>query len=279
MDGVREQDGTWCAHASTWACTKTSARANRGRRCLTDMSHPQFARAVSGGRAPNPPSRSWPRERAHGRGRRARAGRRASTSLSRVSEMNTAAGRVAAAAARTGPRAPRRRRRCRRRLAPAMSRPGYDVRERIQNRFAVDQREALFGKGGGARNRGGADDKAAASREMIERQNDAYIEDLEGKVGQLKDLTTKIGGEISSSNSLLDAMGIDFDKAGSLLKGTMSQLKVMMNNKDSKHMCYMVIFVFALFFLMYVLRKMPSFGGGGSKALQLEADFNASVSG
>lgn len=140
---------------------------------------------------------------------------------------------------------------------------GYSIRERMANRFEVDQRAALFGPRGARSRAVGEDASAAGSREILERQNDAHIEDLEGKVSELKNLTWKIGAEVQSSNSLLDIMGIDFDKAGSLLKGTVGQLKVMMQNKSGKHMCYMVIFVLVLFFLMYFLRKLPSFGGGG----------------
>ncbi|CAE8700826.1 unnamed protein product, partial [Polarella glacialis] len=135
----------------------------------------------------------------------------------------------------------------------------YNIRERMANRFEVDQRAALFG----SRFQGGAGSKkddvyAAHSREVMERQNDAQIEDLEGKVSQLKEITRGIGKEVGDSNSLLDTMGIDFEKAAGMLKGTLNQLKVMMNNKSGKHMFYMVGFVLVLFFLMYFLRKMSS---------------------
>eukprot|EP00930_Biecheleria_cincta_P071005 TRINITY_DN58564_c0_g1_i1.p1 TRINITY_DN58564_c0_g1~~TRINITY_DN58564_c0_g1_i1.p1 ORF type:complete len:181 (+),score=43.01 TRINITY_DN58564_c0_g1_i1:73-543(+) len=132
----------------------------------------------------------------------------------------------------------------------------------MANRFEVDQRAALFGSRlGKPANPGKKNDMYAAhSREMMERQNDAQIEDLEAKVSQLKDITNSISGSVKESNGLLDNMGIDFDKAAGLLKGTMGQLKTMMDNKSSKHMVYMVGFIVCLFFLMYVLRKL-SFGG------------------
>ncbi|CAK8992539.1 Bet1-like SNARE 1-2 (AtBET12) (Bet1/Sft1-like SNARE 14b) (AtBS14b) [Durusdinium trenchii] len=147
----------------------------------------------------------------------------------------------------------------------------YNIRERMANRFEVDQRAALFGSrfpGKGAQ-KPKDDMYAATSREMMERQNDAAIEDLEDKVGQLKDITRSIGSSIKDSNSLLDQMGIDFDKAASLLKGTLGHLKGMMANKSSKHMIYMVLFVLCLFMLMYFLRKL-SFGSGGATSIQLK---------
>eukprot|EP00434_Breviolum_minutum_P019399 symbB.v1.2.017105.t1/scaffold1326.1/size125234/6 len=152
----------------------------------------------------------------------------------------------------------------------------YNIRERMANRFEVDQRAALFGSRfpgkGGASQKQKDDMYAATSREMMERQNDAAIEDLESKVGQLKEVTRSIGSSIKDSNSLLDQMGIDFDKAASLLKGTLGHLKGMMANKSSKHMIYMVIFVLVLFMLMYFLRKL-SFGSTGT-SIQLKENIS-----
>jgi len=134
----------------------------------------------------------------------------------------------------------------------------------------VDQRAALFGsRNGKSPNVRGNDDKAAYSREVLERQNDAAIDDLEAKVGQLAHLSRGIGKEAKESNGILDDMGLDFDKAGTLLKGTMGHLKTMMNNRGGSHMCYMVLFVIVLFFTMYFLRGIGSrIGGGGKAALE-----------
>mmetsp|Transcript_6426 Transcript_6426/g.18341 ORF Transcript_6426/g.18341 Transcript_6426/m.18341 type:complete len:161 (-) Transcript_6426:186-668(-) len=145
----------------------------------------------------------------------------------------------------------------------------YSVRERMSNRFEVDQRAALFGSRfkTGETGRQKEDIYAANSREMMQRQNDAHIEDLEAKVSTLGDIARAIGKESKDSNKLLDNMGIDFDKAGTLLKGTMGHLKTMMQQKNGKHMCYMVAFVMLLFFLMYFLRGMGS--RNGAKPIEL----------
>jgi len=150
---------------------------------------------------------------------------------------------------------------------------GYNIHERVQNRFVVDQKAALFGSrgGGGAQQRPNAqnnDRNAAASREMLEKQNDAMIADLEGKTSMLASLAGDMGKQIGSSNALLDKFGIDMDRAGGLLKGTMSKLKTMMNNGSGSHMCKMMIFVFVLFFFMYVLRKIPFIGGRSTPSLE-----------
>merc|ERR1712217_7552 len=54
-----------------------------------------------------------------------------------------------------------------------------------------------------------------------------------------------------------------------------------MQQKSGKHMCYMVVFVLFLFFLMYFLRGLGSrFGGGGvEKTLELKQTETVPVGG
>lgn len=154
-----------------------------------------------------------------------------------------------------------------------MSRADYNIRERMANRFEVDHRAALFGSRSGRPAQSKKNDMYAAnSREMMERQNDAQIEDLEAKVDKLKDITYKIGGQIKESNSLLDNMSNSFDKAAGLMKNTLGHLNKMMDNKSSKHMIYMVVFIVVLFFLMYVLRKISFGSGGGASKIDVKAN-------
>mmetsp|Transcript_7386 Transcript_7386/g.13128 ORF Transcript_7386/g.13128 Transcript_7386/m.13128 type:complete len:168 (-) Transcript_7386:78-581(-) len=149
-----------------------------------------------------------------------------------------------------------------------MSRRPTTVHDRIGNRFEVDQRAALFGQG---RARGPSqpkdnDRKAAMTAGVIEQQNDELITDLEGKVSRLKDITLRLGDEAKKSNSILKDFGLDFDNASALMKGTLGKLKVMVSKSGNSHMCYMMLFIVFLFFLMYGLRRI---GGGGSRSLEI----------
>jgi len=133
------------------------------------------------------------------------------------------------------------------------------IHQRMPDRFEVDHRAALFGaRFGGkdpARRAGNTDESnsAAASREVLERQNDAQIDDLEAKVAQMKEITRGIGTEVKASTSMLEGMGVNFDKAGSLMKSTVSNLSVMMKAKGGKNMCKMVAFMVAVFLLLYFM--------------------------
>lgn len=151
---------------------------------------------------------------------------------------------------------------------------GYDIRERMANRFEVDQRAALFGARGRQTANGSnrkADVYAANAQAMMEQQNEAQIEDLENKVGILKEISMGINKEVKDSNNLLDGMGIDFDRAGNLLKGTMGQLKTMIANKSGKHMWQLAGFFVLIIFLLYWLIR---FGSGGAVAVEDVAQAN-----
>merc|ERR1719330_343233 len=107
----------------------------------------------------------------------------------------------------------------------------------MANRFEVDkraaadhQRAALFNSRFGSNDLGKRNDfHAAQTREMIERQNDQQIAEMQEKVGILADITKKIGQAAKDSNGILSRIGSDFDRADGLLKGTLGSLKKMMD--------------------------------------------------
>ena len=73
----------------------------------------------------------------------------------------------------------------------------------MQNRFEVDQRQMRCGSRGGAGMRGGArggqDQYSQQNAAMLEEQNNSHIDDLEAKVGTLRDITYGIQGEVGDS--------------------------------------------------------------------------------
>jgi len=132
------------------------------------------------------------------------------------------------------------------------------MRERMANRFEVDQRAALFSSrfkaDQAARQR--EDLHAAHSREEMAHLNDAQIEDLEARVSTLGGIADAIKKEAEDSNAMLSTVSSDFDKAGALLAGTMGHLKRMVQERTGRHMCILVVFALALFFAMYLLRRL-----------------------
>ncbi|KAF4671819.1 hypothetical protein FOL47_001192 [Perkinsus chesapeaki] len=129
---------------------------------------------------------------------------------------------------------------------------GYNVRDQMNKRFEVDQRAALFGNRYSSSRemqpRGGN----GASAQVLEQQNDEYLDELDARVRAVKEVAHGIGREARESNNILSGMGGQFDKAGDMLKGTMSKLQNMMDSGSGRSMIYLALFVVAMFMLMAV---------------------------
>merc|ERR1719356_1543731 len=134
------------------------------------------------------------------------------------------------------------------------------------NRYAVDQRAQLFGNRKGfarpgspppGQSRAEAAEKQS-TREVLERQNDQHIDDLEARVSALKEITRGINKEVTDSTSFLETMGEGFDKAGTMLKSTINHLGVMMQTRKGGNVCYVAGFTVVMLFLMCSLRWFSS---------------------
>eukprot|EP00922_Rhytidocystis_sp_ex-Travisia-forbesii_P012880 GHVS01019347.1.p1 GENE.GHVS01019347.1~~GHVS01019347.1.p1 ORF type:complete len:192 (-),score=36.32 GHVS01019347.1:91-666(-) len=138
----------------------------------------------------------------------------------------------------------------------------------MANRFEVDQRAALFSSfsvnstpnsrptdaSDAIRNNGVMRPSVYGntSCELMESENDRHMEDLEAKVQDLKSVSLALRGEVQESNSILSSMGEHFDSARGLLGGTLKKLQTMISSKSGRHLWYMVLFVVALVFFMYI---------------------------
>ncbi|CEM18521.1 unnamed protein product [Vitrella brassicaformis CCMP3155] len=78
-------------------------------------------------------------------------------------------------------------------------------KQRMANRFEVDQRAALFSNYSKRRDQE-QERYAHHSEAMMEQENDRYIEDLEGKVSTLKELGHAIKDQVRESNTILDGL-------------------------------------------------------------------------
>lgn len=142
------------------------------------------------------------------------------------------------------------------------------IHQRIASRFDVDHRAALLNsRGGGVRSSDASrrnEKNAAVTKEAIEQQMHGEVEDLEAKVGTLRDISLLIGKETRESLTILDGLKGHFDKAGGMLKGTVDHMKEMISRKGGTPLCYLFLFMIALFFLMYMIRGMGSKPAGGA---------------
>eukprot|EP00922_Rhytidocystis_sp_ex-Travisia-forbesii_P011053 GHVS01016198.1.p1 GENE.GHVS01016198.1~~GHVS01016198.1.p1 ORF type:complete len:185 (+),score=40.69 GHVS01016198.1:118-672(+) len=134
--------------------------------------------------------------------------------------------------------------------------------QQMANRFEVDQRAALFSSFSSNRQTDKKDGIIGGtvrpsvygntSSELMETENDRHMEDLEAKVQDLKSVSLALRGEVQESNSILSSMGEHFDSARGLLGGTIKKLQTIISSKSGRHIWYMVLFVVALVFFMYI---------------------------
>jgi blocked-early-in-transport protein 1 len=73
------------------------------------------------------------------------------------------------------------------------------------------------------------------------------------KVSALKTLTIDIGDEVRGQNKMLLDMNEGFDKTEGLLGNTIRKVKQMGRWSHHSWMCYMALFVVAVFFVTYYL--------------------------
>ena len=86
---------------------------------------------------------------------------------------------------------------------------------------------------------------------MLEAQNDAVIDRHYQTASQIKNYSQTINRQAKEQNELLSGMGSQMDKTQGLLGKTMGKMRAMAAQGGSKHMCYMVLFVLLILWLLY----------------------------
>eukprot|EP01122_Echinamoeba_exundans_P001696 TRINITY_DN11700_c0_g1_i1.p1 TRINITY_DN11700_c0_g1~~TRINITY_DN11700_c0_g1_i1.p1 ORF type:complete len:144 (-),score=20.90 TRINITY_DN11700_c0_g1_i1:55-486(-) len=89
------------------------------------------------------------------------------------------------------------------------------------------------------------------SEELLESATNKQIDDLEATIGGLKQLGNEIHVEIGRSNSILDELRAGVDNTGGLLAAAQKKLKEVSESGSNRLMCYLVLFVILVFFIIY----------------------------
>jgi blocked-early-in-transport protein 1 len=111
----------------------------------------------------------------------------------------------------------------------------------------MSNRNALFGN-----RQPGPNDQSYVepTRTLYEEENNRQTTILNAQVARLKYISIQINDEVGSQNNLIDNMGGTFGQTGQLMSGALKKLKHMIDTGGSKHMCYLISFVVALFFVL-----------------------------
>ena len=141
---------------------------------------------------------------------------------------------------------------------------------------ASSQRAALMATGSGSV-AGGKNSKYARLDEAISKDNDSFVADqmqsrqmmmqdqdrelevVGDAVARLKNMGGAIGDELDAQARMLDAFDADLDRTESRLSSTMAKLnKLLVNVKDKKSMCTIVLLIFTLVILLVLILTMDN---------------------
>mmetsp|Transcript_40164 Transcript_40164/g.94433 ORF Transcript_40164/g.94433 Transcript_40164/m.94433 type:complete len:114 (+) Transcript_40164:193-534(+) len=92
--------------------------------------------------------------------------------------------------------------------------------------------------------------------DMMERQNEALVGNLQNKINNLKSITIAIGDEVREQNKFLDGMQNGMAANDNLLGSTMQKMGQMYNSHGSMSIVYLSIFCILCFLVVYMLMKM-----------------------
>ncbi|KAL3079820.1 hypothetical protein niasHS_014102 [Heterodera schachtii] len=81
------------------------------------------------------------------------------------------------------------------------------------------------------------------------------VEELSNKVSQLKRVTIAIGDDVRGQNRLIDEMDTKFDSTRGLLGSTMKKLGIVSKAGGKNVLCYLVLFSFFVFLIIYFLMR------------------------
>ncbi|KAL8624052.1 hypothetical protein ACOMHN_019475 [Nucella lapillus] len=95
----------------------------------------------------------------------------------------------------------------------------------------------------------------ASTEEMLDSENQQRVDGLASKVSRLRGIALDLETDSKDSNRFADGMVSDFGSAEGLLTGTMNRLSNMVNSGhgNRKVMCYIIIGLVSLFFIVYYL--------------------------
>jgi blocked-early-in-transport protein 1 len=92
---------------------------------------------------------------------------------------------------------------------------------------------------------------AEETMSLMERENAQRMEELGQKASVLNSLAKEIQSEVDEQNRFLDEMQQRFGTVGAQLANSMIRIKDLAKTASSRHMCYLIMFVLVVFFILY----------------------------
>ena len=90
---------------------------------------------------------------------------------------------------------------------------------------------------------------------VLKKENEENFDELSYGIDNLKQLTNDIHFEIKESNKLIDSVTSDAIDTQNSLTTTIKKLDQVVNEKIGRHMCWVILFVMFVFFVLYYMIK------------------------
>lgn len=92
-------------------------------------------------------------------------------------------------------------------------------------------------------------------RELIEKSNDEKVDNLRGRVSEIRHLALDIGNEVRDQNEMLGGFSGTFDEAGDSVRRTIGLIRRLAGSGGGFHLCALFLFAFVFFVLVYLLLR------------------------
>lgn len=89
--------------------------------------------------------------------------------------------------------------------------------------------------------------------DMLETENEQMTDELQKKIGFLKNISIEIGHEVKYHNALLRDFDDDIDKSDGFLKNSIKRVQRLGKGGHRSYWCYMILFAVFTFFLLYIV--------------------------
>lgn len=95
-------------------------------------------------------------------------------------------------------------------------------------------------------------------QQLLEKDNDQKIEELKHTVSNIKNISHDIERGIKESNDLIDTLDTEMGGVQGLLNTAKNKLSKISQQGGNRHMCYLALFVFFVFVVLYFIITMKS---------------------
>jgi len=88
----------------------------------------------------------------------------------------------------------------------------------------------------------------------IEEDNEDYMNELQERVGELKNISLQINSYVNEEKEMLGKMGNDYGLTNNMMANSIIKIENLLKSKIGKTSCYLSFFIVSFFFIMYIMR-------------------------